>query len=650
MYMRTKLRLYLVGILTACTLHLSSQVVKPNFEEPIKLDALNSDGEESMPLPYLNGENIYFVRTYIDGKAKQRKKAQEVWASERESGSWSEPHSLFEEVNDLGNNGVIGTSTDGNTVYVFNSIQTRRKLAKGIAYTQKAEDGTWTDLKKLEIEGFEAGEGYYSFYMSPKEDVLLVSMSPNDTTIAEDLFVSQKGSDGKWSALKNLGSTINTSDVELSPYIADDGKTLYFSSTGHGGLGNADIFMSYRQDDSWENWTKPVNLGSPINSDAFDAYFIIGNNKEVYFVSNRNQKYSDIYYTKIDEMSVAPISSTVIAEFKYEGRAAKGVALELYDTQGNLIDEVVTDEDGHFTYDKLKADEIFTAKLKDEPTSNYLGSKIYLQDENGHRLKRLVLIEDGVFTDESVDTKMIEGVFEYNELPMQNAGLIVLDENGFPLDTIYTDSEGKFQYFKMELDEDYSIKPMNVDDVKLEGVDLYLTDDAGDRVSDSEPNHEKAFVFGGADKEVADVSKTEEPAKKQVPQKPQKPAKKEEAKSEMPVKAKPMASNILMIYFDFNDWLLSQDDKEKLEGAVKKMQSDQNIKATLTGHTDDVGTSRNNLRVSIYRVRAARAYMMERGIAKSRITIYGMGEVQPKESNKTEEGRAKNRRVEVVLN
>ena len=108
----------------------SAQILPPDFQPPIPIDALNSEAEEAMAIPFMNGEKIYFVRTYIEGNSKQRRQAQDIWSSERTEGEWSIPTNLFKEANDYGNNAVIGVSKNGSKVYLFNSIQSRRKLSK----------------------------------------------------------------------------------------------------------------------------------------------------------------------------------------------------------------------------------------------------------------------------------------------------------------------------------------------------------------------------------------------------------------------------------------------------------------------------------------------------------------------------------------
>ena len=63
----------------------------------------------------------------------------------------------------------------------------------------------------------------------------------------------------------NLGPAINTKGNERTPFLHSDGKTLYFSSDGHPGLGGIDVFRTVRQGDSWTKWSKPENLGKSIN-------------------------------------------------------------------------------------------------------------------------------------------------------------------------------------------------------------------------------------------------------------------------------------------------------------------------------------------------------------------------------------------------
>ncbi len=116
--------------------------------------------------------------------------------------------------------------------------------------------------------------------MSPDGTILIfVSDKPGGFGGA-DLYFTQRTSD-QWSMPQNLGNIINTSGDEMYPYISNDGK-LYFASTWHPGFGGLDIFLSERKNN---HWTKPQNMGVPVNSFRDDFGFII-QNRTGYFSSN----------------------------------------------------------------------------------------------------------------------------------------------------------------------------------------------------------------------------------------------------------------------------------------------------------------------------------------------------------------------------
>ena len=457
---------------------LRAQLLLPNFEPPQSLVMLNTESEEIAPIPFVNGEKLYFVRFSPRGNAKERKAGQEILTAERIGGGWSKPKNIFKEANDLGNNAVIGSSSDGNKIYVFNSIQSRRKLARGIAYLEKQDDGNWSDLKKLKIDGFEIEEGYYSFYMNQTEDVLLISMAPNEKTINEDLFVSLKDSLGNWTKVQSLGSKINTMGVELSPFITKDKNALYFASNGHGGEGDFDIFVTYRLGNGWKDWTSPKNLGPQINSASFDAYFMIGNNKEVFFVSNRDSAMGDIYTTKIAETKTVQLASNQVnGQFLYKGLPTENVRLEVYDKFGNRVDSVVTDEFGKFSYRKLNPDETYFLRVSASDAADYPDAVLYELDEQGRKSNRYSLTETGIFinTNKNLADENIIGTFTYNDLPLENSYLLVYDESGNPVDTIITDGQGNFVYKKPDPEGAYTFKPLNFsdsDDVFIEFDEL----------------------------------------------------------------------------------------------------------------------------------------------------------------------------------
>jgi outer membrane protein OmpA-like peptidoglycan-associated protein len=120
--------------------------------------------------------------------------------------------------------------------------------------------------------------------------VLLMAVQRKDGQGQQDIFVSFASKDGKtWTTPHNLGPIINTKKPEFAPFLAADGKTLYFASEGHGGYGKSDIFYAKRLDNTWTNWTKPRNLGPSVNSPDFDAYYVVSAaGEDAYLVSTRN--------------------------------------------------------------------------------------------------------------------------------------------------------------------------------------------------------------------------------------------------------------------------------------------------------------------------------------------------------------------------
>jgi len=118
-----------------------------------------------------------------------------------------------------------------------------------------------------------------------------------------DLWYCMKEADGTWGEATNLGSQINTELDEEAPFITNDGKTLYFSSTGHLGLGEQDIFMSWIDERSG-NWSPPINIGPPVNSPFRElGFFLSADGVNGLFASNRpgGKGGMDIYAFKLSE-------------------------------------------------------------------------------------------------------------------------------------------------------------------------------------------------------------------------------------------------------------------------------------------------------------------------------------------------------------
>ncbi|WP_119153040.1 outer membrane protein OmpA [Caldimonas tepidiphila] len=102
-------------------------------------------------------------------------------------------------------------------------------------------------------------------------------------------------------------------------------------------------------------------------------------------------------------------------------------------------------------------------------------------------------------------------------------------------------------------------------------------------------------------------------------------------------------------FFDFDKAVLKPEGRAKLDELVSKM-SGLNLEVVIAvGHTDSVGTDAYNQKLSVRRAEAVKAYLVSKGVERNRVYTEGKGEKQPIADNRTSEGRAKNRRVEVEV-
>ncbi|WP_187696374.1 OmpA family protein [Xanthovirga aplysinae] len=269
------------------------------FQEPEKLsENINSEMEEIQPVFSPDGNRMYFVRAMSEDNFGGEFSGHDIWISYRDNtGNWSEAQNNFPKWNNDLNNAIIGISEDGQGIYLLDTYSNKKGKPKGIAKTFTFMQET--ELINIQpIKGLKSKNGFLGIHITPKEDVVLISMQGRDAIGEEDLYVCLKTSSG-WSDPINLGPMINTRGFEISPFLADDGKTLYFSSDYHLGYGDGDIFVSKRLDESWTHWTEPVNLGQNINTEFFEGYFVINNRQEAFFSSNREGVFSDIFVSKI---------------------------------------------------------------------------------------------------------------------------------------------------------------------------------------------------------------------------------------------------------------------------------------------------------------------------------------------------------------
>ena len=116
---------------------------------------------------------------------------------------------------------------------------------------------------------------------------IILAVESDFTQGGTDFYFANQKEDKTYGLLINMGKVINSADEEITPQLLSDNKTLLFSSCGFSSFGNYDIYVSYRLDDTWKNWSEPINLGSKINSDAFEGSpFYDERNQTLYFTKS----------------------------------------------------------------------------------------------------------------------------------------------------------------------------------------------------------------------------------------------------------------------------------------------------------------------------------------------------------------------------
>jgi len=141
----------------------------------------------------------------------------------------------------------------------------------GDFYVSSRENGIWSAPKSI---GSNINTVNYEgdAYITPDGKQLYYSTSHYSENGDKDIYVSLRDKNGNWGKPRSLGSVINSKDDDDSPYLTADGKTMYFTSRGHNSMGGYDVFVTHI-DSVTRRWTKPQNMGYPVNTPDDDAYY-----------------------------------------------------------------------------------------------------------------------------------------------------------------------------------------------------------------------------------------------------------------------------------------------------------------------------------------------------------------------------------------
>lgn len=291
---------FTLGSLSLGTFSLFAQnlIIKENDTVRIEIERLsrsvNSEFNDYAPVVTADGSTMFFTsrRPLLPKELKRNIEAREnIYRSDlnEDSGNWNEATALPENVNDpLRYNSNIAISNDGQRLLIYRDD----RYGNGDIYESYLKGATWSDPIALP-KGINSEAHESSASIAPDGRTIYFVSERKGGQGKRDIWKSTKDQSGNWSEPVNLGKMINTSDDEESVFIHPDGKTLYFSSKGHGSMGGYDVFRSTYINGEW---TKPINLGEPINTLGDDLFFVLtADGHTGYYASSRDGKDKDIY-------------------------------------------------------------------------------------------------------------------------------------------------------------------------------------------------------------------------------------------------------------------------------------------------------------------------------------------------------------------
>lgn len=319
---------------------------------------INSSDDEYFPTLTVDEKTLIFTRRSPRKPTTTANTPQEEdffysqWEEGTAGGKWGVATRMDEPVNSNDNEGAQCISQDGRILFftacgredgggrcdLYMSVRTGGEWSKPRNLGPYVNSGSWEAQPSFSIDG-------KTLYFASDRRGGYGGMD-----LWKTVFI-----DGHWSTPENLGPTINTPGNEMSPFINYDDQTLFFSSDGHIGMGGQDLFRSQKSD---TGWTRPVNLGYPINTEGNESGLIVSpEGTTAFFASEREGGYGgqDLYKFSLPSFLITPptwhITGTV-----YDKKSQKRLKSNILVTNatpphiGETVAEVTSDPlDGHYT-------------------------------------------------------------------------------------------------------------------------------------------------------------------------------------------------------------------------------------------------------------------------------------------------------------
>lgn len=574
---------------------MSVQAVSQTFNDRMELINLgrdvNTGFHEAGPVISPDGNTLYFFVHNHPENTYGKEGSQDVWfVTKTDNGSWGKAQHMEKPLNIHRSNQVFAVLNDGKTLLVRGG---RSRNSKGFSFLHR-NGNEWGNPEEVDVEDFKKMNNgkYYGATMSADAGVLILYFSEKEKATFSDLYVSLRQEDGSYSKPRKLES-LNTGRDEFAPFLAPDGRSLYFSSSRKDmGEGSADIYVSKRLDDTWLKWSEPENVGRPVNTRAFDAYMCVDHDNNIYVTqSGRTIDGGNLDIFTLEERPVNITLKGVITDRKTN----KPLYGEIrFKNREDKMDTIYSDQTAGIYAKEVSPNQDFMVEVTADGYQP-LNTTVRIGD---------IKCDSVVFRDFSL---------VQNERAVMLTGVVYNAETNEPLTgNVWITDEGREVSIRTN-DQGYYEK-----EVKGEGWLLATGSAEG--------------YLNATDSVFSD---------------------REETLLVLDIYLQPIAIGATVrlnnIFFDFDKTTLKPESYKELNKVVDFLESNATVSVEIAGHTDSRGSDEYNNNLSQGRAQAVVDYLFSQGIDDSRIEARGYGESMPVETNETDEGRAVNRRVEFTI-
>ncbi len=646
--------------------------------EMVKLDRkVNSRYHDAAPIVSPDGNTLYFFIANHPENNFGTDNSQDIWYTEKdEHGEWKEAVHMPAPLNTHRFNQVLSVMSGGNVLFTRGG---RGSDDSGFSFTRRSGNG-WTTPDPISVNGYEKmKKGVFSGgCMSVDGNVLLLYFSETEKSKYSDLYISFREGDNRYSKPVKIGEPISSRRDEFGPFLTADMKTMYFASNRWDGLGSTDIYRTERLDDTWLKWSEPVNIGEPVNTDGFDAYFTIDAAGKNAFTTRafmsadgghldiiglvprpeiilsgtvRNKESNEVIQTGLEYMIIEKDTGWVETNEQgfYETTLTRRGIYQFvavkdgFEIMRDSIDLTKAEDYAEITRDfymiPKKAEIVLFGYVMEEGTGSPVEADLNLLKEG----RKLI----------STHSDAIQG---YYKTSLSGSGTYVVTinkEEYLPFaDTLALVTEKQFEEFQ----RDFHLTPrielsgyvINQKSNEFMPMDITYEDESGKQTRFSSdlngyyhlflPNQGKYYFRAGKEGfiNLSDSIIIENYI-------PGQGITKDLYMIPIEVGVTVRLNNI---FFDFDKATLRPESFPELDRVVEFLNQNNTIKVEIGGHTDSMGSDEYNQRLSQGRAESVMNYLVEKGIPSVRVEARGYGESQPEATNDTEAGRQTNRRVE----